>query len=92
MNDFKKGKFCYLVVIDVVVRGIDIDNIIYVINYDFLLEKESYVYCIGRMGCVGKKGKVIIFVMFYEERMLLEIEEYIGFLILLFIFFFKEEV
>lgn len=92
MDDFRKGKFCYLVVIDVVVRGIDIDNIIYVINYDILFEKESYVYCIGRMGWVGNSGKVIIFIILYENRFLEEIEEYIGFEILKVIGFLKEEV
>jgi superfamily II DNA/RNA helicase len=79
MNDFKKGKFRYLVATDVAARGIDIDNITHVINYDLPLEKESYVHRTGRTGRAGKKGKAITFVTPYEERMLSEIEEYIGF-------------
>jgi len=64
---------------DVAARGIDIDNITHVINYDLPLEKESYVHRTGRTGRAGKKGKAITFVTPYEKRMLSEIEEYIGF-------------
>ncbi|MGG4489876.1 DEAD/DEAH box helicase [Metabacillus idriensis] len=79
MNDFKKGKFRYLVATDVAARGIDIDNITHVINYDLPLEKESYVHRTGRTGRAGKTGKAITFVTPYEEKFLAEIEEYIGF-------------
>ncbi|WP_191557191.1 DEAD/DEAH box helicase [Metabacillus idriensis] len=79
MNDFKKGKFRYLVATDVAARGIDIDNITHVINYDLPLEKESYVHRTGRTGRAGKTGKAITFVTPYEEKFLSEIEEYIGF-------------
>ncbi|MEK1831563.1 C-terminal helicase domain-containing protein [Priestia megaterium] len=57
MNDFKR-KFRYLVATDVAARGIDIDNITHVINYDLPLEKESYVHRTGRTGRAGKKGKL----------------------------------
>ena len=79
MNDFKRGKFRYLVATDVAARGIDIDNITHVINYDFPLEKESYVHRTGRTGRAGKTGKAITFITPYEEKFLSEIEEYIGF-------------
>ncbi|WP_191560391.1 DEAD/DEAH box helicase [Metabacillus idriensis] len=79
MNDFKRGKFRYLVATDVAARGIDIDNITHVINYDLPLEKESYVHRTGRTGRAGKTGKAITFVTPYEEKFLAEIEEYIGF-------------
>ncbi|PDZ12476.1 RNA helicase [Bacillus pseudomycoides] len=79
MNDFKRGKFRYLVATDVAARGIDIENITHVINYDIPLEKESYVHRTGRTGRAGNSGKAITFVMPYEERFLVEIEEYIGF-------------
>ncbi|MDR0140082.1 DEAD/DEAH box helicase [Metabacillus idriensis] len=79
MNDFKKGKFRYLVATDVAARGIDIDNITHVINYDLPLEKESYVHRTGRTGRAGNTGKAITFVTPYEEKFLSEIEEYIGF-------------
>ncbi|WP_078379244.1 DEAD/DEAH box helicase [Sutcliffiella halmapala] len=79
MNDFKRGKFRYLVATDVAARGIDIDNITHVFNYDLPLEKESYVHRTGRTGRAGKTGKAITFVTPYEDRFLEEIEAYIGF-------------
>ncbi|PGZ17685.1 DEAD/DEAH box helicase [Bacillus cereus] len=79
MNDFKRGKFRYLVATDVAARGIDIENITHVINYDIPLEKESYVHRTGRTGRAGNSGKAITFIKPYEERFLAEIEEYIGF-------------
>ncbi|PFZ07796.1 RNA helicase [Bacillus pseudomycoides] len=79
MNDFKRGKFRYLVATDVAARGIDIENITHVINYDIPLEKESYVHRTGRTGRAGNSGKAITLVTTYEERFLVEIEEYIGF-------------
>ncbi|MDZ5606589.1 DEAD/DEAH box helicase [Bacillus pseudomycoides] len=79
MNDFKRGKFRYLVATDVAARGIDIENITHVINYDIPLEKESYVHRTGRTGRAGNSGKAITFVTPYEDRFLTEIEEYIGF-------------
>ncbi|MBY0595984.1 DEAD/DEAH box helicase [Bacillus bingmayongensis] len=79
MNDFKRGKFRYLVATDVAARGIDIENITHVINYDIPLEKDSYVHRTGRTGRAGNSGKAITFVTPYEDRFLTEIEEYIGF-------------
>ncbi|MEH6938511.1 DEAD/DEAH box helicase [Bacillus sp. JJ664] len=79
MNDFKRGDFRYLVATDVAARGIDIDNITHVVNYDLPLEKESYVHRTGRTGRAGQKGKAITFVTPYEDRFLASIEEYIGF-------------
>ena len=79
MNDFKKGKFRYLVATDVAARGIDIENITHVINYDVPMEKESYVHRTGRTGRAGQTGKAITFVTPYEGKFLAEIESYIGF-------------
>lgn len=79
MDAFKRGEFRYLVATDVAARGIDIESITHVINYDFPVEKESYVHRVGRTGRAGKKGKAISFVTPYEERLLAEIEAYIGF-------------
>lgn len=79
MNDFKRGDFRYLIATDVAARGIDIDNITHVINYDLPLEKESYVHRTGRTGRAGLKGKAITFTTSFEDRFLSEIEEYIGF-------------
>jgi len=79
MNDFRRGEFRYLIATDVAARGIDIDNITHVINYDLPLEKESYVHRTGRTGRADQKGKAITFVTPFEDRFLSEIEEYIGF-------------
>lgn len=81
MKDFKKGIFRYLVATDVAARGIDIEDITLIINYDFPFEKESYVHRTGRTGRAGKKGKAISLISSREEGLLAEIEEYIGFAI-----------
>jgi ATP-dependent RNA helicase DeaD len=78
MNDFKKGHFRYLVATDVAARGIDIDNITLVINYDIPEDKESYVHRIGRTGRIGKLGHAITFVSRNESKFLNAIQEYIG--------------
>ncbi|TWI59070.1 DEAD/DEAH box helicase [Halalkalibacter nanhaiisediminis] len=79
MDDFKRGKFRYLVATDVAARGIDIDNITLVINYDLPLEKESYVHRTGRTGRAGKTGKAITFITSDEGKFIPDIEAYIGF-------------
>ncbi|ANU14319.1 DEAD/DEAH box helicase [Planococcus halocryophilus] len=79
MNEFKRGEFRYLVATDVAARGIDIDSITHVINYDLPMEKESYVHRSGRTGRAGKTGKAISFVTPNEDKFLAEIEDYIGF-------------
>ncbi|MGV8981895.1 DEAD/DEAH box helicase [Clostridium sp.] len=78
MNDFKKGYFRYLVATDVAARGIDIEDISLVINYDIPEDKESYVHRIGRTGRIGKLGHAITFVSPNENRFLDDIQEYIG--------------
>ncbi|WP_318509019.1 DEAD/DEAH box helicase [Bacillus sp. T3] len=79
MDGFKMGNFRYLVATDVAARGIDIDNVSLIINYDVPMEKESYVHRTGRTGRAGNKGKAIMFVTPYEGKFLRGIERYIGF-------------
>ncbi|OZM56668.1 RNA helicase [Lottiidibacillus patelloidae] len=79
MNDFKRGEFRYLVATDVAARGIDIENISHVINFDIPLEKESYVHRTGRTGRAGNAGKAITFATPREDKYIKEIEGYIGF-------------
>ena len=81
MQDFRLGKFRYLVATDVAARGIDITDISHVINFDIPLEKESYVHRTGRTGRAGKTGKAITLVTSRDMRRIAEIEEYIGFAI-----------
>ncbi|WP_010251015.1 DEAD/DEAH box helicase [Acetivibrio cellulolyticus] len=78
MNDFKQGYFRYLVATDVAARGIDIDDISLVINYDIPQDKESYVHRIGRTGRVDRNGKAITFVTPDESKYLDDIHKYIG--------------
>ncbi|WP_379133994.1 DEAD/DEAH box helicase [Paenibacillus sp. sgz500958] len=79
MKAFKRGRFRYLIATDVAARGIDIENITHVINYDIPMEKESYVHRSGRTGRAGNQGKAITFVTPNEHKWVAEIEEYIGF-------------
>ncbi|MFJ5717970.1 DEAD/DEAH box helicase [Neobacillus sp. NPDC093127] len=79
MDGFKLGNFRYLVATDVAARGIDIDNVTLVINYDVPMEKESYVHRTGRTGRAGNKGKAITFATPYEGKFVRAIERYIGF-------------
>lgn len=79
MNEFKQGEFRYLIATDVAARGIDIESISHVINYDLPLENESYVHRTGRTGRAGHFGKAISFATPNEEKFVLNIEKYIGF-------------
>lgn len=79
MEGFKMGNFRYLVATDVAARGIDIDNVTLVINYDVPMEKESYVHRTGRTGRAGNKGKAITFSTPFEGKFIKAIEKYIGF-------------
>jgi len=78
MERFKKGEFRFLVATDVAARGIDVEDITHIVNYDLPLEKENYVHRIGRTGRAGKKGKAITFTTHHEKRFLQAIEQYIG--------------
>ncbi|WP_407271610.1 DEAD/DEAH box helicase [Radiobacillus sp. PE A8.2] len=79
MDGFKAGNFRYLIATDVAARGIDIDNVSLVINYDVPMEKESYVHRTGRTGRAGKQGKAITLVNSYDNKYLKAAERYVGF-------------
>lgn len=81
MDGFKRGNFRYLVATDVAARGIDVDNVTLVINYDVPMEKEGYVHRTGRTGRSGNKGKAITFATPNDGKYLKAIEKYIGFTI-----------
>lgn len=78
MEDFRRGYFRYLVATDVAARGIDIDHVTHVINYDIPEDKESYVHRIGRTGRGNRTGKSITFVTPSDSIYLKSIETYIG--------------
>lgn len=79
MKRFKRGEYRYLAATDLAARGIDIENISLVINYDIPLDEENYVHRTGRTGRAGQKGKAISFVVTAQTRYLHDIEELIGF-------------
>lgn len=78
MMRFKRGEYRYLIATDVAARGIDIENISLVINYDIPLDEENYVHRTGRTGRAGQKGKAISFLVPTQTRYLHDIEELIG--------------
>ncbi|WP_163932336.1 DEAD/DEAH box helicase [Paraferrimonas sp. SM1919] len=70
----KKGKLDILIATDVAARGLDVERIGHVINYDIPYDTEAYVHRIGRTGRAGRNGKAILFVTSREMRMLRTIE------------------
>ena len=76
IKDFKENKFNILVSSDITSRGIHVDDVSLVINYEVPRDKENYVHRIGRTGRVDKLGKAITIVSNKEEKYLREIEEY----------------
>jgi ATP-dependent RNA helicase DeaD len=70
----KKGSLDILVATDVAARGLDVDRISHVINYDIPYDTEAYIHRIGRTGRAGRKGDAILFVAPRERRMLAAIE------------------
>jgi ATP-dependent RNA helicase DeaD len=81
LQQFKQGYFRLLVATDVAARGIHIDDLSLVINYDVPLEKDSYVHRIGRTGRAGNGGQAITLVTSDDIMTLYEIEEHIGVMI-----------
>ncbi len=74
VNRLKKGSLDILVATDVAARGLDVERISHVINYDIPYDTEAYVHRIGRTGRAGRKGDAILFVAPREKRMLYAIE------------------
>ncbi|MBO8173228.1 MAG: DEAD/DEAH box helicase [Bacillaceae bacterium] len=62
MEQFRDVKFQYLVATDVAARGLDIEGVTHVINYDIPSDKESYIHRVGRTGRAGEEGVAISFV------------------------------
>ena len=74
VGQLKSGKLDILVATDVAARGLDVDRISHVINYDIPIDTESYVHRIGRTGRAGRSGAAISFVTPRERRLLDAIE------------------
>ena len=78
LDDFKRGAVRVLVATDIAARGIDIDDITHVINFDLPNIPESYVHRIGRTARAGRDGAVISFCATDERPYLRDIEKTIG--------------
>ena len=76
MNDFRKGKTEILIATDVAARGIDVDDVDIVFNYDLPQDEEYYVHRIGRTGRAGRAGLAFSFVTGKEIYKLKDIERY----------------
>jgi ATP-dependent RNA helicase RhlE len=78
LNSFKNGQSRVLVATDIAARGIDIDNLSHVINFDIPNVAETYVHRIGRTGRAGAAGIAISLCDFEEQAYLRDIEKLIG--------------
>jgi ATP-dependent RNA helicase RhlE len=78
LNDFKRGRVRVLVATDVAARGLDVDDISHVINYDLPMEAETYVHRIGRTARAGASGDAISFCCAEDRAYLRGIERLLG--------------
>jgi len=76
ITQLKNGKLDILVATDVAARGLDVQRISHVVNYDITQDVESYIHRIGRTGRAGREGVAILFVTPREKRMLYLIEKH----------------
>jgi len=81
MERFKKGQLQIIVATDVAARGLHIDDLSIVVNYDVPIEKDSYIHRIGRTGRVGNSGLAITLVTVDDMWSFYEVEEHVGVLI-----------
>src|SRR5436189_5865244 len=78
LKDFKSGAVRVLVATDIAARGIDVDGISHVVNYDFPMHSEDYVHRIGRTGRAHAIGDAISFVTPEDHTALRSLERFIG--------------
>ncbi|MEO6305633.1 MAG: DEAD/DEAH box helicase [Bacteroidia bacterium] len=77
MNQFKTGEINILIATDISARGIHIDNVDYVVNYDLPDQPENYVHRVGRTGRGMQKGNAVTFCAPEEKQVLAEIESFL---------------
>ena len=75
VEQLKKGALDIIVATDVAARGLDVDRLSHVMNFDIPYDDEAYVHRIGRTGRAGRSGKAILFVAPRERRLLASIEK-----------------
>ncbi|MBN1865212.1 MAG: DEAD/DEAH box helicase [Victivallales bacterium] len=78
LESFRKGNTRVIVATDVAARGIHVEDVSHVVNYDLPYEPEDYVHRIGRTGRAGKKGKSISFLCEYGSFVIPELEKILG--------------
>ena len=78
LEDFRTAKTKVIVATDVAARGIHVDDVSHVVNYDLPYEADDYVHRIGRTGRAGKTGKSISFLCEYGSFMIPDLEEVLG--------------
>ena len=76
MKEFRSGSSRVLITTDLLARGIDVQQVSLVINYDLPKDRENYIFRIGRCGRFGRKGAAINFVTQEDLRMLRDIEQF----------------
>lgn len=76
MKNFRSGKSRVLVCTDLLARGIDVQQVGYVINYDMPVDPQSYLHRIGRSGRYGKKGIAINFVTFNTQKIIRQLQKW----------------
>jgi translation initiation factor 4A len=76
MKEFRTGSTRVLITTDLLARGIDVQQVSLVINYDLPTNRENYIHRIGRGGRFGRKGVAINFVTADDVRMMREIEQF----------------
>jgi translation initiation factor 4A len=76
MREFRSGSSRVLITTDLLARGIDVQQVSLVINYDLPTQPENYLHRIGRSGRFGRKGVAINFVTRDDERMLQDIQRF----------------
>ncbi len=74
VDKLKRGELDLVVATDVVARGLDVERITHVVNFDIPYDAESYIHRIGRTGRAGRNGDAILFVAPREQRLLQQIE------------------
>ena len=78
LNQFKDGLFRVLVATDIASRGLDIEELPYVINYELPSIPEDYVHRVGRTGRAGREGEAISLIDIYEKYEIRDVEKLIG--------------
>jgi ATP-dependent RNA helicase RhlE len=78
LAEFKEGKYRILIATDVAGRGIHVDDVAHVVNYDLPVEPENYVHRIGRTGRAGSTGKATTFATRRDQALIKQIEKILG--------------